>query len=50
MTFYGTAAIKTDATTRQRKQATSKYINSMFMILTFNGITVIKTGATIRQR
>ena len=49
LTFNGTTAIKTAATTRQRKQSTSNDTNRMFMILTFDGTTVMKTDATIRQ-
>ena len=47
--FNGTGAIKTDATTRQGQQATSKHINKWFMTLTFNGTIAIKTDAATRQ-
>ena len=47
--WSGFLAIKTGATTRQRKQAPSKDTKEMFIILTFDGITAINTGATTRQ-
>ncbi|GMH83747.1 hypothetical protein TrVE_jg3500 [Triparma verrucosa] len=49
LAFNGTTVIKTAATTRQSKQATSNYTKQIFMILTFNGTTAIKTAATTRQ-
>ena len=38
----GTTAIKTGATIRQSKQATSKDTKQMFMILTSDGSSVVK--------
>ena len=41
LTFDGTSAQKSAATTRQSKQAPSNNTNEMFMILTFDGTLVI---------